>query len=109
MLSTLEPNLKIVILLPLESQSDCTVQLEALYATDLKPVQPQNALEPIEDTELGIVKEVNLLQNKKDWLPILLTEFGIVTDVKPLQSENALSPIEMTDSGIVTEVKPVQP
>ena len=48
-------------------------------------LQPANALEPIEETELPMV-----------------------TLVRPLQYWNALLPIEVTDVGMVTLVNPVQ-
>ena len=50
---------------------------------DVKPLQPVNALEPIEVTELGMV-----------------------IDVKPLQPSNALEPIEVTELGITVFLHP---
>ena len=49
--------------------------------TEVKPLQPLNALMPIEVTLLGMV-----------------------TDVKPLQPLNAHFPMEVTLFGMVTEV-----
>ena len=53
----------------------------ALKFNVVKPLQPENALYPME-----------------------VTLFGIVTEVKPLQSSNAEPPIEVTLFGMVTEV-----
>ena len=49
--------------------------------TEVKPLQPENALHPMEETPLGMV-----------------------TDVKPLQLENAPPPMEVTPVGMVIEV-----
>ena len=40
-------------------------------------------------TELGIVMEVKLLQERKAELPMLVTELGIAMEVKVLQPEKA--------------------
>ena len=53
----------------------------ALKFSVVKPLQPENALFPME-----------------------VTLFGRVTEVKPLQPENASSPMEVTLLGIVIEV-----
>ena len=58
----------------------------ALKFSVVKPLQSQNAPNPME-----------------------VTLFGMVTEVKPLQSQNAPNPMEVTLFGMVTEVKPLQP
>ncbi len=47
--------------------------------TLVKPLQPENALEPIDVTESGIATLVSPLQPMKAHLPMEITEFGIVT------------------------------
>lgn len=69
--------------------------------------QPENAACPIQVTELGISKEVKLVQYLNAPAPIVVTELGISTDVKPV-SENAKSLIEATELGITIDFKPVQ-
>ena len=44
-------------------------------------------------TELGIVTDVRLVQNKKEAKPIVVTEFGIVTEVKPVHDSKAKLPM----------------
>ena len=51
-----------------------------LAVIDVSPLQPPNALSPIE-----------------------VTEFGMFTEVSPLQPPNALPPIEVTEFGITKD------
>ena len=52
----------------------------------LYELQPLNAFDPIEVTELGIVIDVNELQPSNAPFPIEVTELGIVIDVNEIQS-----------------------
>ena len=58
-------------------------------------------------TELGITTEVKPLQQEKALLPIEVTELGITTEVKPLQPEKASSPISVTELGIIVFLQPL--
>jgi hypothetical protein len=44
-----------------------------------RPLQPENALEPIDVTEFGITMLVSPLQPMKAHSPMEMTELGIVT------------------------------
>ena len=57
-------------------------------------------------TLLGIVTLVRPLQPENAWDPILITLLGIVTLIRPLQPPNAPFPILVTLLGIVTLVRP---
>ena len=72
------------------------------------PLQPENALFPIEVTELGMVIDVKPSQAWNARSPIEVTELGMVIDVKPSQLQNAELPIEATELPNVTDVKPLQ-
>ena len=48
--------------------------------------------------------DVRLVQYQNALLPIDVTESGIVIEVRLLQYQNALSPIDVTESGIVIDV-----
>ena len=76
--------------------------------TEVKPLQPEKALEPIEVTELPMVTEVKPLQSLKADSPIDVTLLGMIIEVKPLQPEKADSPIDVTLLGMITEVNPLQ-
>ena len=67
------------------------MQFSALNTTDVSPLQSENALLPIEVTELGMVTDVSPLQHENAELPIEVTELGMVTDVSPMHSLNILS------------------
>ena len=74
----------------------------------VRPLQTENAEEPIDVTLLGIVTLVSPVQSWNAQSPIDVTLSGIVTLVSPVQYENAQSPIDVTLSGIVTLVRFVQ-
>ena len=86
--------------------------------TLVKPLQPMNALSPIEVTELGIIVFLHPLINVFVAVSIMALQFSreSYTELpqstiklhKPLQPPNALSPIEVTELGMVTLVKPLQ-
>ena len=76
-------------------------------ATEVRPVQPMKASQPISVTELGMVTEVKPVQPLKPLRNV--TELGMVTEVRPLQPMKASLPISVTELGMVTEVRPVQP
>ena len=61
------------------------MQFSALNITEVSPVQNKKALLPIEETELGMVKDPSPEQPEKAYMPIEVTEFGRVTDVSPEQ------------------------
>ena len=73
------------------------LQFVALKVTEVRPVQPEKAVLPIEVTELGMVTEVRPVQFLKAEPPISVTELGMVTEVRPVQYEKALLPIEVTE------------
>ena len=87
--------------------------------TLVKPLQPENALSPIEVTELGInvflhplinvfvaVLTMALQFSRESYTELSLSTFMLV---KPLQPPNAPRPISVTELGMVTLVKPLQP
>ena len=87
--------------------------------TLVKPLQPENALSPIEVTELGIIVFLHPLINvfvavsimalqfsRESYTELSLSTFMLV---KPLQPPNAPRPISVTELGMVTLVKPLQP
>mgnify|MGYP003432417551 CR=1 FL=1 len=87
--------------------------------TLVKPLQPKNALPPIEVTELGIIVFLHPLINvfvavsimalqfsRESYTELPLSTFMLV---KPPHLPNAPSPIEVTELGMVTLVKPEQP
>ncbi len=61
------------------------MQLVALKANEVSPVQPL-----------------------KDSFSMFMMELGIVIEVRPVQPENARDPMLVTVLGMVTEVSPVQ-
>ena len=71
--------------------------------------QLPNTIQPISETDFGMITEVKPLHQAKAESSMKVTLFGIVTEVKPLHSEKALSPMDSTLFGIVTEVKPLCP
>ena len=77
--------------------------------TEVRAVQPENALAPMLVTELGIVTEVRPVQPENAPFSMFSTELGIVTEVRPVQSLNAFSPMLVTELGMVIEVRPMQP
>ena len=86
--------------------------------TLVRPLQPANALPPIEVTELGIIVFLHPLINVFVAVSIMALQFSreLYTElplstfmlVKPLQLENAPVPIEVTELGMVTLVRPLQ-
>ena len=54
--------------------------------TEVRDVQPVNALFPIVVKLVGKMIEVRPVQPEKTLLPILVTLLGIVTEVRPVQS-----------------------
>ena len=72
-----------------------TVRLEEVLA---------KALVLIVVTEAGMFTDVNLVQYRKQSVPIDVTDVPIVTEVKP-QFLKALKLILMTELGIVTDLK----
>jgi hypothetical protein len=76
---------------------------------DIRPVQEENALDPIEIMLLGIVIDVKPVQLQNALFPIEVTPSGIVIDVRPVHWENADTPIVVTLLGMVTDVRPLQP
>jgi hypothetical protein len=72
-----------------------TVRLEEVLA---------KALVSIVVTEAGMFMDVNLVQYRKQSVPIDVTDVPIVTEVKP-QFLKALKLILMTELGIVTDLK----
>ena len=71
----------------------------------VSPLQPQNASELMEVTELGMSILVSpQLENAN--LPIEVTELGISMLVKPLQPENAEEPMVVTELGMVVFLQP---
>ena len=83
--STLSPKINDSMLLAAFRKGELSIS-RAFHVTEVKPVQPEKALQPI-----------------------LVTDLGMVTEVKPVQPEKAILPMLVTDSGMVTEVKPVKP
>ena len=84
---------------------------ELPIVSDVMPLQPENAYDPIEVTELGIVSvPVRLLQPENAVDPIDVTELGIVSvPVRPLNSWKAYAGIFVTllpMFSVVTEVHP---
>ena len=75
----------------------------------VRPLQLENAPDPMLVTLSGIVTEVKPLQLENAKTSMLVTEFGIVTVVKWVQVANTEASMLATLSGIVTEVKPLQP
>jgi hypothetical protein len=61
------------------------MQLSALKITVSNPVQFKNALFPIVETALPIVKDDIPLHPEKALAPIDVVELGIVTRVSPVQ------------------------
>ena len=50
----------------------------------VKPLQPENALLPIEVTLLGMTTEAKMLHPSKALLPMEVTSLGISMEVKPV-------------------------
>ena len=87
-------------------------------STEVRPLQPENAANPMEVTELGI--SVFLQPATKVFVAVLMMALQLsrlsyvvlpesTTIVsRPLQPENAEFPMEVTESGISTEVRPLQ-
>ena len=63
---------------------------------EVKPLQPQKQLPPIEVTDEGMVIEVKPLQPSKQEAPNEVTDEGILIEVKPLQSLKQEAPNEVT-------------
>ena len=88
--STLSPNTNDSILSDASWKGDAfellTSQFRAFHVTEVRPVQPEKA----ED-------------------PMLVTSLGMVISVNPAQPENACSPMVVTGSGMVISVNPAQP
>ena len=59
---------------------------------EVKPVQLEKQLPPIDVTEDGIVMEVKPVQPEKEFPSNVVTEEGIVMEVKPVQPEKLQSP-----------------
>ena len=76
--------------------------------TEVRPIQPLNALASMLVTALGIVTDARLVQPLNALAPMLVTEFGIVTDVRLVQPLNALAPMLLTEPGIVTDISLLQ-
>ena len=87
-------------------------------STLVKPLQPENAYQPIEVTDLGMIVLLHPLINvfvavsimalqfsRESYTELPLSTFMLV---KPLQLPNALLPIEVTELGMVMLVKPLQ-
>ena len=79
----------------------------AFKVTELRPLQPWNALLAMRVTLLGIVTEVRPEQPAKAPSLILVTLLGMVTEVRPEQYSKAELPILVTLLGMVMEVSPV--
>ena len=76
--------------------------------TDVKLVQPENALVCMDVTVAGIVTVVKLVHPEKAD-DLMYRAPSIVTDCKPVQPENAELSILVTLDGMVMDVKPVRP
>ena len=63
----------------------------------------------MEVTPVGMVTDVKPLQPLNALFPMKVTPVGMVIEVKPLQPLNAPFPMEVTPVGMLTEVKPLQP
>jgi hypothetical protein len=74
---------------------------------DSKPLQEENALLPMDVTELPIVILFMTLQPENAEAPMFVTELGMVTLVKRVQSLNASLPMFVTELGMYTLVKPM--
>ena len=66
--------------------------------TDVKPVQPLNALLPMEVTPSGIINVLRLS-------PDIPSGSHAAVNISGATPENALEPMEVTLEGIATEVK----
>ena len=87
---------------------DSIVVTEFGISTSVRSMLFWKAQEPIQVTELPIVKELSL-QAKNAPLPIWTTELGIITEVTLTQPAKVCSPIDVTEVGIVTEASSLQP
>ena len=83
--------------------------LPLLTSIEMREVQPENAPDPMDVTESGMVTEVSPVQPENALSPMDVTESGMVTEVSPVQPENALPPMDVTESPMVTELSEVQP
>ena len=87
--------------------SELKTLLSVSTLIDIKLLQREKAISPMDVTEEGIVTEDKPL-SKKALRPIYATELGMVIEVKSLQYAKAASPIETTELGIVMEIKPLK-
>ena len=90
---------------PLKAYSPMLVT-EFGMVTEVRPVQPENALLPMVVTLLGMVTEVRPVQPLKAEFPMLVTEFGMVTEVRHLKPLKASSPMLVTELGITVLTHP---
>jgi hypothetical protein len=72
--------------------------------TEIRLIQFEKALLPIEVIPSGMVAELNFLQLLKVLLSIVFTDEGTVIEARLMQSEKADSPIEVTPSERVAEL-----
>jgi len=77
-------------------------------ANRVREVHPENAPDPMEVTELGIVMLVRELHQANASHSMEVTELGIVMLVREVHPENALDPMEVTEFGMVMLVREVQ-
>ena len=75
--------------------------------TEVRPLQLEKALLPIEVTELPMVTVVRPVQSEKAEFPIVVTELPMVTESRPVQPEKAEFPMVVTESGMFTDRIPL--
>ena len=77
--------------------------------TDVNDSHPENAKDPIDVTEDGIVIDVRFLQSRKAYAPIDVIFDVIFTVFKLIHPLNVFSLIEVTLYGIVMDVNDSHP